>query len=244
MPIEADPHARSDRRAGLRLTYSGGSRLSTAPRPTDKSSARELRIRRSQGRGMRSAQSSQHDEPVLASGAGLMDWPLRCCWHGAGCPARDGGGLNRTSPGSRAIRLSVTHLSTFDRIGCAAPMLTERPPGRYAVRPFSALREPLDPVAHCANGFTSAIRSACLTHCVNGLSSACRWTCLGHLGVELSLPLDLSGHLGVELSELLDLFGHLGDRAELGELLSLSGHLHDWMELRQPFGVPGPLTKG
>ena len=52
------------------------------------------------------------------------------------------------------------------------------------------------------------------------------------------------GHLGVELSVLLDLFGHLGDRAALGKLLSLSGHLRDRMELREPFGVPGPLTKG
>ena len=182
MPIEADPHARSDRRAGLRLTYSGGSRLSTAPRPTDKSSARELRIRRSQGRGMRSAQSSQHDEPVLASGAGLMDWPLRCCWHGAGCPARDGGGLNRTSPGSRAIRLSVTHLSTFDRIGCAAPMLTERP--TWSVRRTSFLSSP-----------RAARPSSPLRKRVH-LSDPVRLPDPLRERVQLSLPLDLFGSSG------------------------------------------------
>ena len=178
---------------------------------------------------MRSAQSSQRDEPVLASGAGLRDWPLRCCWHGAGCPARDGGGLNRTSPGSRAIRLSVTRLSTFDRIGCAAPMLTERPTWSVRRTSFSALREPLD--------LSSPL------HKQVQLSDPLRLPDPLREWVQLSLPLDLFGRLGVELSVLLDLFGHLGDRAALGELLSLSGHLRDRMELREPFGVPGPLTK-
>ena len=179
---------------------------------------------------MRSAQSSQRDEPVLASGAGLMDWPLRCCWHGAGCPARDGGGLNRTSPGSRAIRLSVTRLSTFDRIGCAAPMLTERP--TWSLRRTSFLSSP------------RAARPSSPLHKRVHLSDPVRLPDPLRERVQLSLPLDLSGYLGVELSELLDLFGHLGDRAELGELLSLSGHLRDRMEFREPIGVPGPLTKG